>query len=303
MTANAIQVRPDGSLDVSVGFKWNQEQLVAYLEKIKTNPASFGVEDRYINPPPQPGADNIGAAVDRIVKWAKDGITYQVLNVEVDLSLCFEDVEFPVNTIFDILGWIMSITWRTAPATGSSTSRNFFMPLLALYARWCRVISHVERIILGSTIGAPSLNLDLKDTSKVESKSMAKFMNICRIRQEYLNEAGLHARNSKQNVTEAGTAGSGGYGVCAETFFFIYQSRKHINPANVKGFAMVSDTKHGEGDSQYTEKKAAESLRAPCTLSCQHLVTQCDAAWDWKTSFGVGALKSECGVPSTPADG
>ncbi|KAL8789509.1 MAG: hypothetical protein Q9213_001122 [Squamulea squamosa] len=242
MAANPTQVKPDGSLDVSVGFKWNKEQLVAYLEKIKSNPVSLGVEDRYIHPPPQPGADNIGAAVDRIVKWAKDGITYQVLNVEVDLTLFFEDVEFPVNTVFDILGWIMSVTWRAAPPTGSSTSRNFFMPLLALYARWCRVISgnrrndmvhvawytgagQVERIILGSTIGAPSLNLDLKDTSDVESKSMAKFMNVCRERQEYLNEAGLHAHNPNQDVTEAGKAGSGGYGLCAETFFFIYQSK------------------------------------------------------------------------------
>lgn len=75
-------------------------------------------------------------------------------------------------------------------------------------------------------------------------------------------------------------------------------------PATVRGLAMVANAaRHPPNDTVYVEQIAAIALRAPCTLSCQRLVTQIDPAWAWAPSFGVGAIKAACGVPRVPADG
>lgn len=152
-----------------------------------------------------------------------------------ELTLRIEGVSLPVNTLFDILGWVMSILGLALP-NATSTSRNYYMPLLSLYSRWCRVISqsranemvHIAwytnspRIVFGSTIGTP--RTDIIPAPDVQQRLMAKTTMITRERQRDLDESGLQAANANQYVHADGTAGVGGYGLCAETCFWIYHS-------------------------------------------------------------------------------
>jgi hypothetical protein len=96
----------------------------------------------------------------------------------------FDNVTLPLNTVYDYLGWIMSISWRKYGQRIGSNNRNYYLPLLSLYAKWCRLLGQRTRdknsmvhiawftnragsadtadtpitpILLGSTIGGPRL--------------------------------------------------------------------------------------------------------------------------------------------------
>lgn len=96
----------------------------------------------------------------------------------------FDGTELPVETVFDTLGWILSITATPAPGTEEVTEKNFLVPLAAMFAKWCRVIvpsKHAPLMahlaywkdiksgklltLLGSTPGAPSPIPGFRDTN------------------------------------------------------------------------------------------------------------------------------------------
>lgn len=107
------------------------------------------------------------------------------LDEPLNFSFAFEGVSLPVNTVYDLLGWIMSVSHGYAVATSTSTERNYYLPMLALYAKWCRLLTPTNErngmvhiswfnstsdsstprncILLGSTIGSPNVDDDLLD--------------------------------------------------------------------------------------------------------------------------------------------
>ena len=77
--------------------------------------------------------------------------------------------ELPVRTLYDAIGWILSIT--AIPTTNIAGQNNFCLPLLGLFGKWCSVLLPVEmlpamlhvaywyeqgqiKLILGATPGA-----------------------------------------------------------------------------------------------------------------------------------------------------
>lgn len=111
--------------------------------------------------------------------------TFLVAGPQVgELDIMFYNVRLPLNTVYDYLGWIMSISWRKYGQRIESNNRNYYLPLLSLYAKWCRLLGEKTRdmnsmvhiawftnragsvdtadtpitpILLGSTIGSPRL--------------------------------------------------------------------------------------------------------------------------------------------------
>lgn len=113
--------------------------------------------------------------------------TFLVAGPDGDLDIMFDNVRLPLNTVYDYLGWIMSISWRKYGQRIGSNNRNYYLPLLSLYAKWCRLlgkrtrdknsmvhiawftnragsadtadtpITPITPILLGSTIGSPML--------------------------------------------------------------------------------------------------------------------------------------------------
>lgn len=105
-----------------------------------------------------------------------------------DYDVNFGNTQLPVRTIFDALGWVLSIT-ATVDAEDALTPSNFYLPLMGLYAKWCDTLmdgdyqptmlhiawwgkSGEEKVLLGATPGGehsvfnPTLNGALKGSGK-----------------------------------------------------------------------------------------------------------------------------------------
>jgi hypothetical protein len=80
--------------------------------------------------------------------------------------------ELPVRTLYDAIGWILSIT--AVPASNTANQNNFCLPLIGLFGKWCSVLLPVEslpamlhvaywydqgrfRLLLGATPGADQI--------------------------------------------------------------------------------------------------------------------------------------------------
>lgn len=184
----------------------------------------------------------------------------------------------PVRTLFDTIGWILSIT--AVPADGGvATQNNFYLPLLALFGKWCYTLLpkdeaqpdmiHIswtkEVTIIGATPGGdediangseevyaeqepkkkskkaapPEQKEPLKRTKgapKGTDKAKYKYeghrgTDVIGARQQALRDLKVppppgHERNlvnaAKEGTSTYGVEGSSRYGVCAETFAYIW---------------------------------------------------------------------------------
>ena len=93
------------------------------------------------------------------------------------LALPSKGEQFPVNTAFDVLGWILSV-WGPGPP--GATAKNYSLPMIALYSKWSSVLggsrsegmthitwfpnskSNSTDILFGATLGQP----ETRDTSQ-----------------------------------------------------------------------------------------------------------------------------------------
>lgn len=60
-----------------------------------------------------------------------------------DYDVRYGNKELPVRTVFDALGWILSITTGADPER-KRTQSNFYLPLIGLYAKWCDTLMNGE---------------------------------------------------------------------------------------------------------------------------------------------------------------
>ena len=133
-----------------------------------------------------------------------------------------------------MLGWLLSVT--NVPAA-SAEPRTWYLPLLALYAKWCIVLAgnrdgippmvHIswfpgarsqKVVLLGSTIGKIP-ELDWNKNLSPETASF-KAMTVINERQRYMREAGFVPQKG-QEVDIKGVVDGRGFGICAETFFYL----------------------------------------------------------------------------------
>ena len=161
------------------------------------------------------------------------------------ISLPFNGVRMPTATIYDFLGWILSITARPA-GPAPPNPRNYYLPLLAMLGRWCQIVSPPPKknipgmvsiawfpakteikVLMGSAIGDIPTNIgrvtgqDRKQRDIVEYIN-SRALNVSRARVEWLQRAGLTPADPAQLPNPDGDEGRKGFGKCAETFFWIY---------------------------------------------------------------------------------
>lgn len=133
--------------------------------------ADFNLPDREDAKPPGTGT-NPSVTTEFVVPWFDTFIC--------DTSFTRPDpvtkkntpyLGLPSYTVFDFLGWFLSVTCHPPP---TATNKNYYLPLVAMYARWCVTLAlaanvqgqpqmvHIARIpipkkpdmlILGSTTG------------------------------------------------------------------------------------------------------------------------------------------------------
>lgn len=181
----------------------------------------------------------------------------------------------PVRTLFDTIGWILSITAEAAG--GEATQNNFYLPLLALFGKWCYTLLpsktqpdmlHIswneEVTILGATPGGDedvangSEEVYAEQESKKKKKSKddeplkrtkippkgtdkanykyegQRGTDVIGSRQQILQDLQVppppgHEKNlvnvAKEGTSTYGVEGSSKYGVCAETFAYIWMAQ------------------------------------------------------------------------------
>ena len=167
------------------------------------------------------------------------------------MDLSFDGVRVPAATVYDFVGWILSATAKPVGKIAPS-SRNYYLPLLAMYARWCQLLSPAPKknipgmvsiawitgksprrvdVIMGSTIGNIPTDIGNHDPISVDPLNIgttqlnlinSRALNISRARVKYLTDAGLIPASKSQLPDKDGDEGTKGFGKCAETFFWIY---------------------------------------------------------------------------------
>jgi hypothetical protein len=129
--------------------------------------------------------------------------------------LTIENVQLPMTTIYDFLGWLLSKLFSENIPDSERTAEDLYLPLLAMYSRWCAVIANVvkfkslpmvhiawwgNKTLLGATVG-----------TVVGGTRDEVYMGP---RRWMLNKAGY-------SLPKAKSKGGSNYGSCAQTFFFI----------------------------------------------------------------------------------
>ena len=138
----------------------------------------------------------------------------------------------------------------------NATDRNYYLPLLALFARWCRLLGgdienaptmvHIawfkgpsgkELVFLGSTIGAIDTPLRQAAVERERQSEMValkfkpvdgQLVNckqiICRKGTIVNQKFELLPNENKKEWVKSGA----GYGICAETFFYLI-ARQYVS--------------------------------------------------------------------------
>ena len=139
---------------------------------------------------------------------------------EVGRMLQFDGVDLPMITIYDYLAWLLSIL-GSSESKEIRTAENYYLPLLALFSRWCTMIGslinfdalpmvHIswweEKVLLGATLG---------DVPEVSGVPQWKTRNEIYIqpRETILTQLGFKMPGQVGKTQN--------FGRCAETFLFI----------------------------------------------------------------------------------
>lgn len=68
------------------------------------------------------------------------------------VDVVFDGAKLPIFTVFDALGWILSITAKPPVGTTEVTEENFFIPLLALFSKWAQTFSMKTKGVEGEEV-------------------------------------------------------------------------------------------------------------------------------------------------------
>ena len=147
---------------------------------------------------------------------------------EVARLLKYDGVDLPMITVYDYLGWLLSRLGSSESGTAQRAAKDYYLPLLALYSRWCTIISRLvgfdslpmvqitwwgKNVLLGATLG------DVPDLPDAPSWK-AKFDFYKQPRRTMLTSPPELAYKPPE-----GEAFDGRFGCCAETLLFIYAKR------------------------------------------------------------------------------
>ncbi|KAG1720008.1 hypothetical protein EDB19DRAFT_1779732 [Suillus lakei] len=201
------------------------------------------------------------------------------------LSVNYQGAKFDLETVFDLVGFIFSVTGGIA---ADATPANYYYPLVILYCKWCRTLAgdnagkepgmvqitwftqgETKRVCLGG-------NLDKPKNVRKEAARIRRF--------DMLVSNGL-ALGSEKNTSYVDVGGQL-IGHCAETFpvLFIQWLRdqltlKEIRGVAVKPFKVLDDAVTDKFAVPDTDQKREELLADPCD-NCQKVIPRVGAGID-----------------------
>ncbi|KAG1780746.1 hypothetical protein EV702DRAFT_1080578 [Suillus placidus] len=188
------------------------------------------------------------------------------------LTVSYQGTNFELETLFDLVGWIFSVTGKTPD---DATPANYYYPLVILYTQWCRTLCNenkepqmvqitwfsqesAKRVCIGG-------NLDRPKATRKEVARKRRFI--------MLHAGGL----AEADEFEKRYTGDGGtfIGHCAETFpmLFVKSLEKKVTMADVKGvsvkpFKVLGDDVTDKFAVPNTDELRRSLLADPCE-NCQ----------------------------------
>ena len=356
----------NGSLDLKALFEFTTvDKIQALLIAMSTTPQMYGVPNEYID-----GTKGMGPAIPPATKPARNFSQFntngrssfeQVINsilwqVRKDQKGVFKLFDPPqdeahfvyinfggsyliAQTLYDALGWILSVTATPRITTTASAppdmDRLFYMPLLAVYARWCEILT------FSVSAGKPTTDATTPAKDKIKGSSMiagvwfadstGKQLTILGSTPGVFRFRGFHVVSERQQQllyrkyipqrpqaltlsnpdgAEAEYPNNTNFGVCAETFFYLYARKllsstqpplrtDLLDPAKIQSQMEAQRIGQIRGLAlqpvklralaTYDEVKIAGNLADPC-LDCQDLIRQ--VGFNWVQSHSVDALRA-----------
>ncbi|KAH7928660.1 hypothetical protein BV22DRAFT_184460 [Leucogyrophana mollusca] len=266
----------NGKEDMVAAFKWPKEKILDFFDRVTAQPGPRGYD---VEAGSQKSLDSVVLSIHKLVKQTT---SKESIFLSPPLSVTYQKTEFKLETIFDLIGWMFSVT-GTSP--DKANRNNYYYPLAALYCVFWRRLTEKTtinpplqhdpsmvqmtwftqggktRICISSTLDG--INRDLKDSKNAARlRRQDELIKFTLIPKEYKNKSLVESPNPQL------------FGHCAETtpFLFIKSIVKEVTAA--EGFALKP--KLILPDRYKEEYKYARLdyrvLRPPCE-NCSYLVT------------------------------
>ncbi|KAA8902915.1 hypothetical protein FN846DRAFT_954927, partial [Sphaerosporella brunnea] len=242
----------NGRLPLSTAYVYTKQEIYGFLNAVVANPGNYGVPDA--------NRQHLAMLRDNIVALGvPDGALYirdtprqQLLRQQGVVALS------PTNAIpwvakqeryflmFDLLGVFLSLC---GPAPANATARNYHLPLVAVYARWCGTLAAskgktptVAQITWGVVGGATHSFLGASAQGYDNGGNWPNLVKQTRF--NYVNGGGLlhppwGAFNDSPKIHADGAAGTH-FGNCGETYPFLYilTQNSTFTRGNAQGIAV-----------------------------------------------------------------
>ncbi|KAG0700222.1 hypothetical protein DFH29DRAFT_1056401 [Suillus ampliporus] len=255
-------------------FDWNKGDILGFFTDIVKKPGGYNVE--------KSAEGSLKNVVDEIHKLAINADKKKKIFVVSDLEATYQGKKFRLETIFDLVGWIFSVT-GTSPA--GATAKNYYYPLACLYCVFWRRLTEValpfdhDPGMIQMTWFEEGKGKDKVDriciSATLDGQGLRDEKNAARVRrQQALIASGLLDKKM-EGKTLVTTPNPQYFGHCAETlpFLFIKSILNSVNAATAQGFAfkpkLVLPDKVGE---KYEYFKPDIGVFADPCPNCAHLL-------------------------------
>ncbi|KAF8637233.1 hypothetical protein AX17_002964 [Amanita inopinata Kibby_2008] len=254
----------NGKVNITEAFAWNSERIRKEFDDMlkAMGPDGYNVEA------------NSQSSFKQAVADIKNLVGRKTMFLDKLSKYKYQGVDFELETLYDIVGWIFSVT-GTTPA--NSNNQNYYWPLGALYFVFCRRLianedkephiiqltyfaqaNGVQRVAVGATLDRP----------KQKRKEVARLNRAKRmIKDSFITEAEINV----SYVLNPDGSELQKFGHCGESFPCMFIKSLPSNVSAARGFAAKAHLAFLETGGLYDETKFVKELENPCE-NCKILI-------------------------------
>ncbi|KAH7928816.1 hypothetical protein BV22DRAFT_170524 [Leucogyrophana mollusca] len=230
----------NGKEDMVAAFKWPKEKILDFFDRVTAQPGPRGYD---VEAGSQKSLDAVVLSIHKLVK---ETTSQKSIFLDPPLSVTYQKTEFKLETIFELVGWIFSVT-GTSPS--NANRNNYYYPLAALYCVFWRRLTEKTTIdpplkhdpnMVQMTWFTQGGKTRICISSTLDGIGLKPFKDAAQLRrQDDLIKSTLLPKEYK-NKTLVETPNPQMFGHCAETapFLFIQSIVKEVTASTAEGFAL-----------------------------------------------------------------
>jgi len=230
----------NGKVDMTAAFKWSKYNILDFFDKVTAQPGPRGYN---VEAGAQKSLDAVVTAIHTLVN---SGTPQTSIFLPNQLDVFYYTTKFRMETIFELVGWIFSVTGFSPP---NANRNNYYYPIAALYCVFWR------RLTENSTIDPPikhdpnmvqmtwfKVGSDWRIciSSTLDGIGLKPYKDAAQLRrQDVLIASGLLPQSMK-NKSLVPTPNPQMFGHCAETIPWLYIKSilKSVSATSAEGFAV-----------------------------------------------------------------